>query len=146
MACYQHILVTSDLTPNSEKLALKTKELADKLGAQLSIVHVVEHSPMVYGSGEFAIPLDLELEESLEKEAKERLQRLSEALGINQASRWLLIGSRKEEIVQLAEKINSDLVVVGAHDRHGLGLLFGSTADSILRALPCDILSIRVDE
>lgn len=142
---YQHILITSDLTPTSEKLANKSKELADKLGAQLSIVHVVQHAPMVYGSGEFAIPLDMEVEEQLEEEAKAVLRRQSESLGIKSTNRWILTGSLGEEIVQLADKIKADLVLVGAHDKHGLGFLLGSTADSILHALPCDVLAVRVD-
>lgn len=143
---YRHILVASDLTTQSELLAEKAKELADKLGARLSIVHVVEHSPMVYGSGEFAIPLDLEVEEQLEVEAKASLGRQCKKMDIKKADQWLLTGSRKEEIVQLVDKISADLILVGAHDKHGFGWLLGSTADSILHALPCDVLATKVDE
>ncbi len=143
---YQHILIASDLTAESELLAEKAKDLADKLDSRLSIVHVVEHSPMVYGSGEFAIPLDMEVEEQLETEAKASLSRQCEKMGIKKTNQWLLTGSRKEEIVQLVNKVNADLIMVGAHDKHGLGLLLGSTADSMLHALPCDVLAIKVDD
>lgn len=145
MINYKHILVTSDLSPESDFLGARAATLAEALGAQLSIVHVIEHTPMVYGSGEFAIPVDLDIEETLEKEARKSLEKQAEKLHISKTNQWVIVGSRKDEIVKLAHDTNADLIIVGAHDKHGLALLLGSTADSILHALPCDVLCIKVD-
>lgn len=145
MANYKHILITTDLSPQSHIVADKALEIAERFSAKISIIHVIEHSPMVYGSGEFAIPLDLELEESLESDAKLSLRKQCEKLNVAKEDQWLLVGSKKAEIVKLADELGIDLVCVGAHDKHGLGLLMGSTADSIVHALPCDVLSIKVD-
>lgn len=146
MLDYTHVLIATDLAPNSIEIGKKAKRLAERCGAKLSIIHVIEHSPMVYGSGEFAIPLDLDLEDTLEKQAKEDLAKQAEALAIEPDNQWVIVGSRKEEIVNLAEQTSVDLVTVGAHDKHGLALLLGSTADSILHALPCDVLAIKVTD
>jgi universal stress protein A len=35
---------------------------------------------------------------------------------------------------------------VGSHGRHGLALLLGSTANSVLHGSPCDVLAVRVRE
>jgi universal stress protein A len=47
-------------------------------------------------------------------------------------------------IVTQARKLKADLIVVGAHSQHGLGLLLGSTAGSVLHSAPCDVLAIHL--
>ena len=37
-----------------------------------------------------------------------------------------------------------DLIVVGTHGRHGIGLLLGSTANSVLHGVDRDVLAVRV--
>jgi len=44
----------------------------------------------------------------------------------------------------LAEKINADLIVLGTHGRHGLGLMLGSTANAVLHGAPCNVLTVMV--
>ena len=39
-----------------------------------------------------------------------------------------------------------DLIVVGSHSRHGLGLLVGSTTDSVLHSAGCDVLAIHLKD
>lgn len=113
--------------------------------ANLSIIHVVEHTPVAYGNSEFSIPLDVNIEESLEKNAKGVLEKQGQKLGIPKEQQYVIIGSRKQEIVKLATQKGVDLTIVGAHDSHGLGLFLGSTADALVHALPCDVLCIKVD-
>ena len=57
---------------------------------------------------------------------------------------WVVIGSPKTEILALAEDNNADLIVVGSHGRHGLGLLLGSTASSVLHHAKCDVMAVRL--
>ena len=37
-----------------------------------------------------------------------------------------------------------DLIVVGSHGRHGLALIFGSTANGVLHGACCDVLAVRI--
>jgi universal stress protein A len=46
-------------------------------------------------------------------------------------------------IVEMAEERRVDLIVVGSHSRVGLDWLFRSTADSVLRQAPCDVLAVH---
>lgn len=145
MQHYHHVLFCTDLSSESEQIGARAKQIAENHTAKLSIVHVIEHTPMIYGSGEFAVPVDLELEETLETKAKESIAKQAASLQISTENQFVLLGSKKEEISHLAEERNCDLIVIGAHDKHGLALLFSSTTDSIIHALPCDVLAVRVD-
>jgi len=46
----------------------------------------------------------------------------------------------------VAGEIKADLIVVGSHGRHGLGLLLGSTASSVVHHAACDVLAVRLRE
>lgn len=145
MAKYQHILLATDLAPSSDELAQQAFDLATQWHAKLSCVHVVDYGPMMYGGGEFAVPLDADINADLQQEAKQKLQQQASTVGIDQANQWVVHGQTKEEIITLAKKIGADLILVGAHDKRWLTLLFGSTANALLHDMPCDVLTIRLD-
>lgn len=146
MEHYKHILLTTDFSPHGLLVADRAREIADSINAKLSIVHVVEFSPIIYGGGEFAVPLDVTIEETIEQQARDGMNQQADRLNIVAPDRHLLTGSTKEEVVKLVKEIGADLLVVGGHDLHGLRLLFGSTANSILHAMPCDVLTVRLEE
>lgn len=146
MLNYKHILLATDLSGDTEKIASHAKKLAEHAKAKLSIVHVVEHTPIVYGGGEFSIPLDVNLEETLRENARLALAHLAKKLGIPEKEQYIETGSIKIAIVDLAHKIGADLIVVGAHGRHGIEKILGSTANAILHAAKCDVLTVRTRE
>ncbi len=146
MLGYKHILIASDLSEGSVILCQRAQALAERLGAKLSILHVVEHVPMLYPGGEFVLPLNFEMEENLAKEARQNLEAQAEHHHINKENQWVIFGDKGDEIVKFATEHHVDLVVVGAQDRHGLRLLLSSTTDSIVHALPCDVLAVKVTE
>ncbi len=41
--------------------------------------------------------------------------------------------------------MDADLIVLGTHGRHGLGLILGSTANGVLHGASCDVLAVRID-
>ena len=52
-----------------------------------------------------------------------------------------------EEITRFAETNKVDLIVLATHGRTGLDrLLFGSTAEQVVRYAPCPVLSVRLPE
>ncbi len=54
-------------------------------------------------------------------------------------------GAPNTVIVQRASELQADLILMTTHGRSGLGrIVFGSTADSVLRHAPCPVLLVRV--
>lgn len=144
MGAYQHILLAVDYSEHGDTVAGKAKALAEKYQAKLSIVHVLDNIPMpdtTYGT---VITLDKDSGYDLLEAEKARLMRIGEQLRVNQANRWMIWGSPKQEIVRIAEQEQVDLIVVGSHGRHGLALLLGSTANSVLHYAKCDVMAIRL--
>jgi len=131
----------SDASHIAETAAL----FAERSNAKLSIVHVLEHTPIVYGGGEFSIPLDISLEEQLTKSARLALASLAKKVNIADENQHIAHGSVKREVIELAGVLAVDLIVVGTHGHSGMEVLLGSTANAILHAAKCDVLTVRVN-
>lgn len=143
MLKYQHILVAVDLSTVTDQVLSQAQDIAKESKATISLVHVMEHSPVAYG-GEFSIPVDVNLEQSLEHEVRSEIQKLGERYGIPAERQFLETGSVKLAVTDLAHELHADLIVVGTHGHHGLDLLLGSRANAILHKAHCDVLVIRV--
>ena len=53
-------------------------------------------------------------------------------------------GDAASEIVRVARERNVDLIVISSHGRTGLGrILFGSTAESVVRHAHCPVLVVK---
>ena len=138
MLGYKRILVATDLSPAGRKTLEKALTMAKESKAKIYIIHVLERSPMAYG-GEFSIPLDTNVEQSLEAQALKLLQQLAEKYGIDDAHIHLGNGSVKMEVTQYAAKVKVDLIVVGSHGGGTIGVLLGSRANAILHHATCDV-------
>lgn len=146
MLQYKHILIATDLSQYTDKVADHAFALAKLAKANISLVHVVEHTPIVYGGGEFSIPLDINLEEALRENATQALRVLGKRLEIPEQNQFVETGSIKRSIVELAEKLGVDLIVLGAHGKHGIEKILGSSANAVMHAAKCDVLTVRVYE
>jgi universal stress protein A len=108
----------------------------------LLLVHVVEPVGYAYGGD---IPMDLsELQDQLDKAAREQLGKYGDEYGIAAANQVVTVGRPESEIHRLAKEHNVDLVIVGSHGRKGFQLLLGSTANGVLHGTECDVLAIRI--
>lgn len=145
MLHYKNILLATDLSECCEEVAEKAADLARKSRASLSIIHVIEHSPMAYG-GEFSIPIDANLEQTLEKHAREGLTDLAQKHNIPEQNQYITSGSVKLSVIDLADEIKADLIVVGTHSHHGIDRLLGSRANAILHHAKCDVWVVHVKE
>lgn len=142
MAVYRKMLLAVDLAEGTREVAKRAKQMQELHGASLSIVHVVEYIP-VEPLGEAVLPA-VNLEDDLVKQARRRLDEMVEALGASNCDHEVIVGNVKTEIVRRARELEVDLIVIGSHERHGLGVLVNFAEDTVLHAASCDVLAVRI--
>lgn len=140
----KNILLATDLSANCQIVAQRAKQIADMFKAQISIVHVFEYKPVVYGGEEFALSTDVELIEIFEKNAHKALEQLGKDINVPNERLYFLTDSVKHSVVDLAVKLKTDLLIIGSHGVHGPALLLGSSANAILHAAKCNVLAVRI--
>ncbi|MBF7143343.1 MULTISPECIES: universal stress protein [Pseudomonas] len=141
---YQHILVAVDLTEECDPVIKRASVLAAGTGATLSLVHIVEPMAMAFGGD---VPMDLsQLQQQQFDQAKARMLALrAKYPEIEEQYCHLTYGQPRQEIHKLAKEQACDMIIVGSHGRHGLGLLLGSTSNDVLHGAPCDVLAVKLD-
>jgi len=144
MKPYQHLLVAVDFTESIATVIERAQQIAGTDQAKLSLVHVIEPAPVDFLDQTMLI--DINLDDLLKKSADKQMQTLAEKYAIDMADCHLGIGSVKNEIFNRIKELQVDLLVVGSHGRHGLGLLLGSTANAVLHGASCDVLAVRVND
>ena len=145
MAVYSRILLAVDFTPVTDTVTRQAMELCHAFKAQLSLVHVVEFTQVdVYN--DLVLPQELEIDQELMKQSKQRLEVLAEKLGIDKSECFVRQGSTRREILRLAKELNTNLIVIGSHGREGIQRLLGSTANAVLHGAPCDVLAVRIKD
>jgi universal stress protein A len=145
MTDYSHILLAIDFSPATDSVTQQAMKLSRAFKTRLSLVHVVEFMSMNL-SNDMALPQEVEFEQELVEQTRQRLQQLGEKLGIDQSDCFVPQGSTRQEILQLAKEQNVDLIVIGSHGRQGIQRLLGSTANAVLHGAPCDVLAVRVKD
>ena len=146
MTDYQHILLAVDYSVNNDYIADKAKGLAERYQAKLSILHVLDNIPMPDTNYGTVILLSEKTDYDLLEAEKTKLLVLGQRLAVADDNQWLVWGVPKEEIIHIASQENIDLIVLGSHERHGLGLLLGSIANSVLQHSPCDVLAVHLSD
>ena len=137
---YKKVLFATDFDEIGIHAAHKAKKIADENGAALLLVHVVEPIP-AYAYPGFAGFAEVEV--SIRDQAEKELNALATKLNVDAKNRFIEFGSTKNEVLRVAAEQHVDLIVTGSHGKHGLALLLGSTADSILHGAHCDMLIVR---
>ena len=138
MLGYKRILIATDLSPQGKKTLENALEMAKSSGAEVYIMHVLERSPISYG-GEFSIPMDPNVEQTIESQASAMLQQFAEKYGFDSSHITLVNGSVKMEVTKRAVDVKADLIVVGSHGGGTMGVLLGSRANAILHHAKCDV-------
>jgi len=150
------IIAALDLQEKTEVVLNKAVEMAQRLSAELHVVHVIAPigsytgvsvmDPL--GALEPAIlPNEMELIDTHKKMAEEQLNKLVDPLPAKPAAVNILLGSVEDEVVSYAQEAGAEMIVVGTHHRSGLSrLLNGETSVRILHEAQIPILVIPTVE
>lgn len=137
------ILVPTDFSDCARAALEYATTLAERLGAQVDVVHVLDlphyldGQIMVPTTGGSAEPLD----EILLRRAGHEMERFlsTSPKGIRVQ---LLRGDTVGRIVELAAQGGYDLVVMGTHGKRR-GILTGSVTERVVRRAPSPVLAVR---
>ncbi len=140
---YKKILVASDLaTTKNDPVIERMAKLMPLFDAEWHLISVVERI-LAYGNPPFPQNVS-EWQEEFVSVAKKKLKALAQAHTISEDHLYAPVGSPKEEIIEKADDIDADLILIGSHTRKGLSyMLLGSTADGVVQASKCDVLVVR---
>lgn len=145
---FKNIAFCTDFSAHADEAFAVAKDLAWHYGAALHIVHVMVNfsvSPPLH-STYMPIEYDPKFVEEVTAAATQAIQaRYIDNLREKQPYEvHLLSGYSSTEIIRLAEEGRFDLIVMGSHGLTGLAhVLFGSTADRVVRKAPCSVLTVR---
>ena len=141
------ILLPTDFSECGNYALSYATSLARKFGASIICVHVIEPIVPTVGYSGMTEPLPLaDITEQLEDSAERELPRLAECeecAGLN-VEELIVHGEAASEIVRVAKEREVDRVVISSHGRTGLGrILFGTTAEAVVRHAPCPVLVVK---
>ncbi len=146
MKTFTKILTAIDFSENSESAFDYALTLATQFNAELTIIHVINEPVDLRG---FYVPhisfeqLEKEIEESAVKMMKEFCD--SKLGTFSNYKTAIVTGIPYDEITATAAKIEASLIVLGTHGRTGLDrILFGSTAERVVRSATCPVLTVRL--
>ena len=144
----KRIIVPIDFSDYSKKALRYAVEFAKQFSAEIILVYVVE--PVVYPAdfsfGQVAIP---SMENELRQRGEEQLAKLLENEAGHLIPSRAVVRSGKPfvEINLLAQEENADLIIIATHGHSGIEhVLFGSTAEKVVRKAHCPVLTVREKE
>jgi nucleotide-binding universal stress UspA family protein len=141
MIVLRKVLVATDFSAPSDAALAYGRALAQRFGASLHVMHVVENLFMrPTASDPYA--LKASKTRALGDQLTDEDRRQLGARAVIEVS-----DSPAEAITDYAKGEDVDLIVIGTHGRSGMSrLLVGSVAERVLRTAPCPVLTVRHPE
>ena len=145
------LLVAVDFTPYSEKALLFANQLAGCLNARLLVLHVIHdpaEAPGFYIKKGKKKKFLQSMEEAAEEMMEEFLKKVRKAhpdqIPLQEATAQLVVGTPATRIVEIAEKKQAYMIIIGSHGRTGLShLLVGSKAERVVRLSPVPVTVVK---
>jgi universal stress protein A len=145
----RRILVPVDFDVCSSSALRFAAELAEKFGAELILLNVVQDVSLAIPDAVMPVPVPVSELTQLLDSAKGGLANLVDAEKLSRFHPRLevRVGSPAGEIIAAASELKVDLVCVGTHGRSGIAhFILGSVAEKVVRQAPCPVLTIRPRE
>lgn len=148
MTTYKHLLVPVDESPMSYAAAEQALSLAKDLNCPVTIMSVIAVDPFVGVDFYKVAPAITDYFMQAEQNAQNRLAEIQQSFsreGISVDTKIIRGVAASEGIVQIANEIGADLIIMGSHGRTGVKkMLLGSVAQNVLTQSPVPVLIVKV--
>ncbi|NND49873.1 MAG: universal stress protein [Rhizobiales bacterium] len=138
---FKKVLVPVDLSHEEKTAALlrAAKEMSDQNDCTLTLVNVIADVPAYV---EMELPSGLAEKVSAEITGSLRASKDQFALPASTEIK-VVHGNPSNEIVELADKIEADLIIIASHQPEFSDFLLGSVAAKVVRHARCSVLVLR---
>jgi nucleotide-binding universal stress UspA family protein len=143
------ILMPTDFGKSSENALTYAVAFAQKFGAEVWLLHVVQDLALFDPEAVFATPPLAPPVDQFIAAARTALEHVVKKLDVGGVTvhAEVGVGPPYDEIVRFAKDKNVDLIVMGTHGHTGLAhVLLGSVAEKVVRRAPCPVLTVRHPE
>jgi nucleotide-binding universal stress UspA family protein len=143
------ILVPTDFSKHSQNALTYATAFAEKFGAELYLLHVVQDLALFIPEAVSVAPPIAPPVEQMTAAVREALDRVvrENDLGRFQVHCEVREGTPFYEIIQFAKDTGIDLIIMGTHGHTGLAhVLLGSVTEKVVRKSPCPVLTVRHPE
>ena len=140
------ILFPTDFSNGARAAMDHAISLAKDYNAKLILLYVIQDISIA----EWYIPSSIsaaDLVADMQKSASKEMEKWgAEVSGkVSSVEKMVVRGVPFVEIIKTAKSKNADLIVIGTHGRTGIDhMLFGSTAEKVVRKSPCPVLTVRI--
>ena len=144
----RQILVPVDFSPVTAAVVEHAAQLAESFAAEIALLHVAAPDPDFVGYETGPETVREHVAADLRSEHRE-LQSVAEALRARglRAHAVSVQGSTVETILERAERISADLIVVGSHGHGALyRALVGSVSEGVIRGARCPVLLVPAQQ
>lgn len=144
MVAWKNVLVATDFSDSGKEAVATALALAERSKGKLAMVTVAERPPMFPHS--FHERHSEDPDELWSRQARRSMTALVKRLRRKHPGTrgFVRVGTPWREIVELANELGVDSIVVGSRGLTGIQrLLLGSTAENVVRHAPCPVLVVR---
>jgi nucleotide-binding universal stress UspA family protein len=148
MKKFNKILFAADFSEISEFAFDYALTLAKTFNSRLIIIHVINEPVDLRGFYVPHISFDT-IEREIALSAEKMMDKFcsKNTKDYDNYDKFIVSGIPYEEILKKADEEKVDLLVMGTHGRAGIDhLLFGSTAERVVRKATCPVMTVRPPE
>jgi nucleotide-binding universal stress UspA family protein len=140
------ILFPTDFSNGARAAMDHAISLAKDYHAKLVLLYVIQDISIA----EWYIPSSISVTDLVEDMQKSAMREMDKWYGevaamVTDVEKMVVRGVPFVEIIRTAKEKNADLIVIGTHGRTGIDhMLFGSTAEKVVRKASCPVLTVRI--
>lgn len=141
---FKKVLIALDYDPTAQKVAEQGFTMAESMGAEVTLLHVITDSTY-YASTEFSpimgiggyietSPIQMDTVDGLRNAAQHFLEKTKLHLEDERIRTIVSEGDIADTILETAKEYHADIIVLGSHSRKWLeNIVVGSVAEEVLR-------------